>query len=75
MDDAQLLRYSRHILLDDIGIEGQERLLAGHALIVGAGVEDAVTLADSGLDFAAFITQYVNTPDEYACSMPTAAVT
>ena len=37
MDDAQLLRYSRHILLDDIGIEGQERLLAGHALIVGAG--------------------------------------
>jgi len=37
VDDAQLLRYSRHILLDDIGIEGQERLLAGHALIVGAG--------------------------------------
>jgi len=37
MNDAQLLRYSRHILLDDIGVEGQERLLAGTALIVGAG--------------------------------------
>ncbi len=37
MDDGQLLRYSRHILLDDIGVEGQARLLAAHALIVGAG--------------------------------------
>lgn len=36
---------------------------SGANLIVGAGVEDAVTLADSGLDFAAFITQYVTTPD------------
>ncbi|QYF94999.1 molybdopterin-synthase adenylyltransferase MoeB [Massilia sp. PAMC28688] len=37
MNDAQLLRYSRHILLDEIGIEGQERLLAASALIIGAG--------------------------------------
>ena len=37
MNDDQLLRYSRHILLDDIGIEGQQRLLNSHALIVGAG--------------------------------------
>jgi len=37
MNDAQLLRYSRHILLDEIGIEGQERILAAHVLIVGAG--------------------------------------
>ena len=37
MNDDQLLRYSRHILLDEIGIEGQERLLASTALIVGAG--------------------------------------
>ncbi|WP_067068731.1 HesA/MoeB/ThiF family protein [Roseateles chitosanitabidus] len=37
MDDEQLLRYSRHILLDDIGVEGQERLLASHALVIGAG--------------------------------------
>lgn len=37
MNDNQLLRYSRHILLDEIGIEGQERLLAGRVLVVGAG--------------------------------------
>ena len=37
MNDAQLLRYSRHILLDEIGIEGQVKLLASHAIIVGAG--------------------------------------
>ena len=37
MDDAQLLRYSRHILLDEIGIEGQEHILAAHALVIGAG--------------------------------------
>ena len=37
MTDEQLLRYSRHILLDAIGIEGQERILAAHALVVGAG--------------------------------------
>ncbi len=37
MNDDQLLRYSRHILLDEIGIEGQQKLLASHALIIGAG--------------------------------------
>ncbi len=37
MNDEQLLRYSRHILLDEIGIEGQERLLAASALVIGAG--------------------------------------
>ena len=37
MNDDQLLRYSRHILLNEVGIEGQERLLASHALIIGAG--------------------------------------
>jgi molybdopterin-synthase adenylyltransferase len=37
MTDEQLLRYSRHILLDEIGIEGQEKLLSSHVLIVGAG--------------------------------------
>lgn len=37
MNDQQLLRYSRHILLPEIGIEGQERILAAHALVVGAG--------------------------------------
>jgi molybdopterin/thiamine biosynthesis adenylyltransferase len=37
MNDNQLLRYSRHILLPQIGIEGQGRLLAATALVVGAG--------------------------------------
>lgn len=37
MEDNQLLRYSRHILLDEIGIEGQQRLLAARALVIGAG--------------------------------------
>lgn len=37
MNDAQLLRYSRHILLPEIGIEGQQNLLEATALIVGVG--------------------------------------
>ena len=37
MNDDQLLRYSRHILLDALGIEGQQRLLSAHALVIGAG--------------------------------------
>jgi len=37
MDDQQLLRYSRHILLPEIGIEGQQKINAAHALIIGAG--------------------------------------
>ena len=37
MTDEQLLRYSRHILLDEIGIEGQNRIQRSRALIVGAG--------------------------------------
>jgi molybdopterin/thiamine biosynthesis adenylyltransferase len=37
MTDDQLLRYSRHILLDDLGIAGQEKMLSSHALIIGAG--------------------------------------
>src|SRR3954447_1675414 len=37
MTDEQLLRYSRHILLPQIGIKGQETLIRSHVLIVGAG--------------------------------------
>jgi molybdopterin/thiamine biosynthesis adenylyltransferase len=37
MTDDQLLRYSRHILLNEIGIEGQQSFLDAHALIIGAG--------------------------------------
>lgn len=37
MNDEQLLRYSRHVLLEEIGIEGQQRLSSAHALVIGAG--------------------------------------
>jgi len=37
MDDTQLLRYSRHILLPELGIDAQRKFAAAHALIVGAG--------------------------------------
>ncbi|WP_426195484.1 HesA/MoeB/ThiF family protein [Massilia sp. DWR3-1-1] len=52
MNDHQLLRYSRHILLDEIGIEGQQRLLAASVLIIGAGglgSPAALYLAASGV--------------------------
>ena len=52
MDGNQLIRYSRHILLPQIGIEGQEKLLKSHALIIGAGglgSPIALYLAASGL--------------------------
>ena len=37
MNDEQLLRYSRHLLLEEIDVEGQEKLLGSHILIIGAG--------------------------------------
>ena len=52
MHDAQLQRYSRHILLDEIGIEGQQALLDAHVLVIGAGglgSPAAMYLAASGV--------------------------
>lgn len=37
MNDQQLLRYSRHLLLEEIDVVGQEKLLQSHALVIGAG--------------------------------------
>jgi molybdopterin/thiamine biosynthesis adenylyltransferase len=52
MNDQQLLRYSRHILLPEIGVEGQQKLLDANALIIGAGglgSPAALYLAASGV--------------------------
>ncbi len=37
MNDEQLLRYSRHLLLEEIDVAGQEKLLHSHVLVIGAG--------------------------------------
>ena len=52
LDDEALLRYSRHILLDEWGVAGQERLAASHAVIIGAGglgCPAALFLASAGV--------------------------
>jgi molybdopterin/thiamine biosynthesis adenylyltransferase len=52
MNDDQLLRYSRHILVDELGIEAQQRFLGAHAIVIGAGglgSPAAMYLAASGV--------------------------
>lgn len=52
LDDPQLIRYSRHIMLPQIDVEGQEKLLAGRVLMIGAGglgAPAAMYLASAGI--------------------------
>jgi len=52
MNDDQLLRYSRHILVDEIGIEAQQRFLEARVMIIGAGglgAPAAMYLAAAGI--------------------------
>lgn len=37
MDDSQLLRYSRHILLEELGPDAQQKFAAAHVVLVGMG--------------------------------------
>lgn len=71
MNDQQLLRYSRHILLDEIGIEGQERLLGGHALPLrtdDARILKLVSQANNVLDMNIMRSALARDPHCHVCS-------
>ena len=64
MEDSQLLRYSRHILLEEFGIDGQERVSAGRVLMIGAGglgSPVALYLAAAGVDLTNLQRQVAHT--------------
>jgi molybdopterin-synthase adenylyltransferase len=89
LNDEQLLRYSRHILLNELGIEGQERLRSAHALVIGAGglgSPAALYLASAGIgvltlvdgdrvDLTNLQRQVLHTTDRIGMSKPASGQT
>ena len=63
MDDTQLLRYSRHILLSELGVDAQQRFAESQALVVGVGDfdgngrADVVTASAEGHTVAVFLAR------------------
>ena len=55
LTDEQFHRYARHLILDEVGEEGQERLLASRVLVIG--------VADLAAAAALFAAAGVGTPD------------
>ena len=77
LDDAKLLRYSRHILLPDVDVAGQQKLLAARVLVIGlgglgspvamylaaSGVGHLVVVDDDKVDLTNLQRQIVHTTD------------
>ena len=73
MDDAALLRYSRHILLDELGPDAQAKLRGAHALVVGAGglgAPAAQFLAAAGVGHAHALRRRRRRPHQPAAPDP-----
>ncbi len=82
MDDAQLLRYARHLMLDAIGIEGQQVLLDASVLILGlgglgspaaaylasAGIGRLVLVDDDRVELSNLQRQIIHTTERIGCS-------
>ena len=70
--DDQLERYSRHLILKEIGVRGQKKLLAARVLVIGAGnagTVAALRCQEEGANVFLADMQTYDEYDEYACDM------
>src|SRR6185369_1837474 len=88
LGDAQLLRYSRHILLPEVDVSGQQKLLAARVLVIGlgglgspaaiylasSGVGHLVIVDDDKVDLTNLQRQIVHTTDSVGVSKATSAL-